>query len=80
MHILRGFLLGEPHYIRSKIIEVPNNQIVRTNYVSVSRTIDVSQWKLIRDREHVSKYNIYCIQYYKKICMSNHKLFTISNS
>jgi hypothetical protein len=31
MHILRGFLIGESHYNRSKIIEVPNNQIVRTN-------------------------------------------------
>ena len=46
----------------------------------VSRIRDVSQWKLIRDREQISCENLYLLQYYKDDCMSNDKLYNISNS
>jgi hypothetical protein len=40
----------------------------------VSRTTDVSQWKLIRDGEQISGENLCYIQYYKKVCMSNDQI------
>ncbi len=45
----------------------------------VSRARDVSQWKLSRDGDLVSDENLYYIQYYKEVVMSNNKLFYISS-
>ena len=40
----------------------------------VRRRSDFLQWKLIRDGGQISKENLYKIQYYKEIFMSNDKL------
>ena len=45
-----------------------------------SRTRDVSQRKLIRNREQVSESIQYLILYYKAIFMSIDKLLNVSNS
>jgi len=45
----------------------------------INRTRDVSQWKLIRDRAQVSQENLYYIQYYKGVYMSNDKKLNIPN-